>query len=40
MLIVHHYPGVNLRTVYDVIQNDLRDIVDFCAEIANYVDSP
>ena len=38
--IVHHYPGVNLRTVYDVIQNDLGDIVDFCAEIANYVDSP
>lgn len=39
-IIVHHYPGVNLRIVYDVIQNDLRDIVDFCAEIANYVDSP
>ena len=39
-VIVHHYPGVNLRIVYDVIQNDLRDIVDFCAEIANYLDSP
>ena len=29
-IIVHHYPGVNLRIVYDVIQNDLGDIVDFC----------
>ena len=39
-VIVHHYPSVNLRTVYDVIQNDLGDIVDFCAKIANYLDSP
>ena len=39
-IIVHHYPGVNLRIVYDVIQNNLGDIVDFCAEIANYLDSP
>ena len=39
-VIVHHYPRVNLRTVYDVIQNDLGDIVDFCAEIANHLDSP
>ncbi len=39
-IIVHHYPRVNLRIVYDVIQNDLGDIVDFCAEIANYFDSP
>ena len=39
-IIVHHYPSVNLRIVYDVIQNDLGDIVDFCAEIANYLDSP
>ena len=39
-IIVHHYPGVNLRIVYDVIQNNLGDVVDFCAEIANYVDSP
>ena len=39
-IIVHHYPRVNLRIVYDVIQNDLGDIVDFCAEIANYLDSP
>ena len=39
-IIVHHYPGVNLHTVYDVIQSDLGDIVDFCAEIANYLDSP
>ena len=38
-VIVHHYPRVNLRTVYDVIQNDLGDIVDFCAEIVNYLDS-
>ncbi len=38
-IIVHHYPRINLRTVYDVIQNDLGDIVDFCAEIANYLDS-
>ena len=37
-VIVHHYPSVNLRTVYDVIQNDLGDIVDFCAEIVNYLD--
>ncbi len=37
-VIVHHYPGVNLRIVYDVIQNDLGDIVDFCAEIVNYLD--
>lgn len=39
-VIVHHYPSVNLRTIYDVIQNDLGDIVDFCAEIVNYLDSP
>ena len=39
-VIVHHYPSVNLHTVYDVIQSDLGDIVDFCAEIANYLDSP
>ena len=39
-IIVHHYPRVNLRTVYDVIQDGLGDIVDFCAEIANYLDSP
>ena len=39
-IIVHHYPGVNLRIVYDVIQNGLGDVVDFCAEIANYLDSP
>lgn len=39
-IIVHHYPGVNLHTIYDVIQNNLGDIVDFCAEIANYLDSP
>lgn len=39
-IILHHYPGVNLRTVYDVIQNDLGDIVDFCAEIVGYLDSP
>ena len=39
-IIVHHYPSVNLRIVYDVIQNGLGDIVDFCAEIANYLDSP
>ena len=39
-IIVHHYPRVNMRIVYDVIQNDLGDIVDFCAEIANYLDSP
>ena len=39
-IIVHHYPGVNVRTIYDVIQNNLGDIVDFCAEIANYIDSP
>ena len=39
-IIVHHYPGVNLHTIYDVIQNDLGDIVDFCAEIVNYLDSP
>ena len=39
-VIVHPYPGVNLRIVYDVIQNDLGDIVDFCAEIASYLDSP
>ena len=39
-VIVHHYPSVNLRIVYDVIQNNLGDIVDFCAEIANYLDSP
>ena len=39
-IIVHHYPRVNLRIVYDVIQNDLRDIVDFCAEVANYLDTP
>ncbi len=38
-IIVHHYPRVNLRTVYDVIQDGLGDIVDFCAEIANYLDS-
>ncbi len=38
-IIVHHYPRINLRTVYDVIQNDLGNIVDFCAEIANYLDS-
>ena len=38
-IIVHHYPRVNLRIVYDVIQNGLGDIVDFCAEIANYLDS-
>ncbi len=38
-VIVHHYPGVNLYTVYSVIQNDLGDIVDFCAEIVNYLDS-
>ena len=38
-VIVHHYPSVNLRTVYDVIQNDLGDTVDFCAEIVNYLDS-
>ena len=37
-IIVHHYPGVNLHTIYDVIRNDLGDIVDFCAEIANYLD--
>ena len=29
--IVHHYPGVNLQIVYDVIQHNLGDIVDFCA---------
>ncbi len=39
-IIVHHYPRVNLRTVYDVIQDGLGDIVDFCAEIVNYLDSP
>ena len=39
-IIVHHYPSVNLHTIYDVIQNDLGDIVDFCAEIVNYLDSP
>ena len=38
-VIVHHYPSVNLRIVYDVIQNNLGDIVDFCAEIVNYLDS-
>lgn len=38
-IIVHHYPRINLRTVYDVIQNDLGDIVDYCAEIVNYLDS-
>ena len=38
-IIVHHYPSVNLHTIYDVIQNDLGDIVDFCAEIVNYFDS-
>ena len=38
-IIVHHYPRVNPRTVYDVIQDGLGDIVDFCAEIANYLDS-
>ncbi|MYE91702.1 DUF86 domain-containing protein [Candidatus Poribacteria bacterium] len=38
-IIVHHYPRVNLRTVYDVIQDGLGDIVDFCAEIVNYLDS-
>ena len=39
-IIVHHYPRVNLNTVYEVIQNNLGDIVDFCAEIANYLDAP
>ena len=39
-VIVHHYPSVNLRTVYDVIQDDLGDIVDYCAEIVNYLDAP
>ena len=38
-IIVHHYPRINLRIVYDVIQNDLGDIVDYCAEIVNYLDS-
>ena len=38
-IIVHHYPSINLRIVYDVIQNDLGDIVDYCAEIVNYLDS-
>lgn len=38
-IIVHHYPRVNLRTVYDVIQDGLGDIVDFCADIVNYLDS-
>jgi uncharacterized protein YutE (UPF0331/DUF86 family) len=37
-ILVHHYPGVNVRKVYEAIQHDLGDIVDFCAEVVAYLD--
>lgn len=37
-LLVHFYPGVDLRKVYDVIQNDLPDIGAFCGDIVRYLD--
>jgi uncharacterized protein YutE (UPF0331/DUF86 family) len=37
-ILVHFYPNVNLRKVYDAIQNDLPDIGAFCAEVIKYLD--
>ncbi|MCS6859681.1 MAG: DUF86 domain-containing protein [Abditibacteriales bacterium] len=37
-ILVHFYPHVNLRKVYDAIQHDLPDIGAFCAEIVKYLD--
>lgn len=37
-VLVHHYPGVNVEKVYQVIRADLGDIQDFCAEVAAFLE--
>lgn len=37
-VLVHHYPGVNTGKVHHVIQNELGDVQDFCARVAEFLE--